>query len=106
MNTPTRLDIADCLRNVIDPEVGLNIVDLGLIYDLRVEDGMACIHLTMTTPACPMGSYIKQEVAHALQDVPGLKQSRIETVWDPPWSPHMMSPEAKQNMFSSSRMPA
>lgn len=70
---PTRLHIAECLRRVIDPEVGINIVDLGLIYDLQVEEDQATVtvRLTMTTPVCPMSSYIKQEVGRALQRVPG-----------------------------------
>ncbi|HET6567526.1 MAG TPA: metal-sulfur cluster assembly factor, partial [Rhodothermales bacterium] len=59
---PTRRQVAHHLRPVIDPEVGLNIVDLGLIYDLRIDDGEITVLLTMTTPACPMSGYIKQNV--------------------------------------------
>lgn len=100
MKPPSRLDIANRLRSVIDPEVGLNIVDLGLIYDLEVVDGSVTIRLTMTTPACPMSSYIKQEVGQALQQVDGLRRGVIETVWDPPWSPHMIEPSVRPRRFS------
>lgn len=96
---PVRLQIAETLHQVIDPEVGLNIVDLGLIYDLQVEEGTATVLLTMTTPACPMSSYIKQEVGRALQRVPGLRRGIIEMVWDPPWSPLMIDPEVSRRMF-------
>lgn len=92
---PTPRTIADRLRAVIDPEVGLNIVDLGLLYDVRVEDGAATVRLTMTTPACPMSSYIAQEVGSVLQAVPGLRSGAVELVWDPPWAPHMIEPLAR-----------
>ena len=95
----TRLDIAECLRRVIDPEVGINIVDLGLIYDLQVEEGQVMVRLTMTTPACPMSSYIKQQVGRALRRIPGLRRGIVELVWDPPWSPQMMDPEVSLRRF-------
>lgn len=92
-----RRGIVERLFNVIDPELGINIVDLGLIYDIRVEGPAAEIRLTMTTPACPMSSYIKQEVGRALQDVPGLRRGVIELVWDPPWLPSMIDYEGRLN---------
>lgn len=92
---PTRLRIAQNLRSVIDPEVGLNIVDLGLIYEIQVDDGIATVRVTMTTPACPMSSYIKQQVGHALQHVPGLRRGVVEQIWEPAWSPMMIAPEAR-----------
>ena len=100
---PSRPDLAERLRSVIDPEVGLNIVDLGLLYDLQVEGRTAIIRLTMTTPACPMSGYIKQEVGKVLQDVTGLERAVIETVWEPAWSPHMIAPEARRRRFAHSR---
>ena len=100
MESPTRPQIAERLRSVIDPEVGLNIVDLGLIYDLQVEEAAVTIRLTMTTPACPMSSYIKQEVGEALQEVHGLKRGTIETVWEPAWSPHMIEPDVRRRRFA------
>lgn len=91
----TRGRIAEILRCVIDPEVGMNIVDLGLLYDLGIEDREVTVRLTMTTPACPMSGYIRQEVGRALQRVPGLKRGITELVWDPPWNPQMMDYESR-----------
>ena len=99
VSPPTRLDVADRLRNVIDSEVGLNIVDLGLIYDVHREDGDVTVRLTMTTPACPMTNYIKQEFCRTLQDVQGLHRGVIETVWEPAWSPRMIDPEVRRRRF-------
>lgn len=100
---PTRRLIAHHLRPVIDPEVGLNIVDLGLIYDLQIEDGEVTVRLTMTTPACPMSGYIKQNVGVALRGVPGVRRGIIELVWDPPWSPYMIDPDIRAMYFPSYR---
>lgn len=91
--------IADALRRVIDPEVGMNIVDLGLIYDLIVEDDTVVVQLTMTTPACPMSSYIRNEVGNALKRVSGLRRGITELVWQPAWSPRMIDPEASAQRF-------
>ncbi len=97
---PSRLEVVERLRSVIDPELGLNIVDLGLIYDLQVSpEGTVEIKLTMTTPACPMSSYIKQEVARVLQRTPGIRRGIIELVWEPPWSPYMIDPEVRRYRF-------
>lgn len=103
LDAPSRLALAEGLRSVIDPEVGLNIVDLGLIYDLRIEDGTATVRLTMTTPACPMSSYIKQQVGGVLQRTPGLRRGIVELVWDPPWSPQMIAPDARARLFGPRR---
>ena len=100
---PSRLALAEGLRTVIDPEVGLNIVDLGLIYDLQIDDGTALVLLTMTTPACPMSSYIKQQVGGVLQRTPGLRRGVVELVWDPPWSPQMIAPDARARLFGPRR---
>ena len=91
----SRSRIAEALRGVIDPEVGMNIVDLGLLYDLEIDDRAVTVRLTMTTPACPMSGYIRQEVGLALQRVPGLKRGITELVWDPPWNPQMMDYESR-----------
>lgn len=102
---PIRSIIAGELRTVIDPEVGMNIVDLGLIYDLQVEDGTATVTLTMTTPACPMSSYIKQQVGGVLQRMPGLQRGIVELVWSPPWSPVMIEPDARAALYGGRRPP-
>ena len=99
----TRRQLALALRSVIDPEVGLNIVDLGLIYDLRIEGGEVTVRLTMTTPACPMSGYIKGQVGDVLSMVPGIRRGIIELVWSPAWSPHMIDRDVRGMTFPSSR---
>lgn len=101
--TPSRRQIADALRYVIDPEVGINIVDLGLVYDIQIEDGTVALILTMTTPACPMSSYIKGHAATILDGVPGVERVRIDLVWEPPWSPAMIDPEVRARHFGRPR---
>lgn len=93
--------IRDILREIIDPEVGVNIVDLGLIYDVLLsEDGRYLIvRMTMTSPACPMASHITDEVQGALRRRwPELSQVEVELVWEPPWSTDRMSTEAKRQL--------
>ncbi|MGH7055905.1 MAG: metal-sulfur cluster assembly factor [Stellaceae bacterium] len=87
--------LADALRAVIDPELGCNIVDIGLIYDLEVEDGHARILLTTTTPGCPATHYIRQAVEDCAATVPGISEVTVTMTWLPPWSPERMSEEAK-----------
>jgi metal-sulfur cluster biosynthetic enzyme len=93
---PVEEMVREALReNVIDPEIGVNIVDLGLVYDLGVTDGVAEVTMTLTTPMCPLGPYIDSEVRAALQDVPGVTDAKVNLVWTPPWDPSKMSEEAK-----------
>lgn len=99
----SRQQIIQALRAVIDPEVGLNIVDLGLIYDLQIEERDIKICLTMTTPACPMSGYIKGQVADVLRMVPGIRRGIIELVWHPPWSPYMIDPDIRSMYFPTYR---
>jgi metal-sulfur cluster biosynthetic enzyme len=84
---------AAALGTVIDPELGIDIVSLGLVYGLRVEAGRIEVDLTMTTPACPVIGYLLQEVEAALQ--PLSDDVHVELVWQPPWSPLMLSPELR-----------
>jgi metal-sulfur cluster biosynthetic enzyme len=88
--------IMDALRQVIDPELGYNIVDLGLVYDVAMEDG-GVVHITMTTttPGCPATNYLKQGAGEAASDVPGVEFVDVKLTYEPRWSPEMMSPEAK-----------
>lgn len=93
---PIRKQIADCLRHVDDPELGVNIVDLGLLYDLRFKEGDLTIKMTMTTPACPLGAHIKQRIRQLMGRVNGVDRVHIDTVWHPSWSPEMMAPSVRQ----------
>lgn len=83
------------LSEVIDPELGVNIVDLGLVYDLRVAEGTAHLRMTMTTPGCPMTAYLDDAVRSALAGAPGVDTVEVDVVWDPPWGPAMLSERAK-----------
>jgi len=92
---PTEAELLEALRRIIDPELGLNIVDLGLVYGVRVDDGRATVRMTTTTPACPIGAYLVDEIRWALFSLPGIVDVEIEVTYDPPWSPDRMSEEAK-----------
>lgn len=83
------------LLDVIDPELGYNIVDLGLVYDIRLEGGVIDVTMTMTTPGCPAQDYIVGGVEHRLAEEPGVTGVFVSVVWTPAWSPRRMSPEAK-----------
>jgi metal-sulfur cluster biosynthetic enzyme len=88
--------VLEALRNVYDPELGLNIVDLGLVYDVEVhDDGGVDIRYTLTTMGCPIGPLIEDQMRSFLRGIPGVEEVRPEFVLRPPWTPEMMSDEAK-----------
>lgn len=91
--------IMTSLREVIDPELGYNIVDLGLIYDVVVgADGTTTVAMTTTTPGCPATNYLRQGVQERTEAVEGIKQVQVDLTYEPRWEPEMMSPEAKQHL--------
>ena len=83
------------LRGVIDPELGVSIVDLGLVYDVRYEDGEAEVEMTLTSPGCPLAPIIDKKVREALSEIDEVKNLSLELVWEPPWTKEMMSDELK-----------
>lgn len=84
------------LETVIDPELGIDIVNLGLVYDVELdEDGIATITMTLTAMGCPLAGQIKQLVENALEDIPGVKGVNVNIVWNPPWTKDKMSRMAK-----------
>jgi metal-sulfur cluster biosynthetic enzyme len=87
--------VMDALRKVNDPELGINIVDLGLVYDVRVEDGTVHIDYTLTTMGCPIGPLIEEQIREMLDPVEGVDQVEAEMTLSPPWTPDKMSEEAK-----------
>lgn len=92
-------NILQALRGVNDPEVGVNIVDLGLVYSTEIVGGKVRIQMTMTTPACPMHSYLTEEVREAiLSQHEEVEDVNVELVWDPPWSPQMISEKGKRQL--------
>ena len=88
-------EVLRLLHTVIDPEIGINIVDLGLVYDVVIEGDYVDIKMTMTTPACPLYKYLTEQAeAQLRRGIPSLRAVTIELVWEPEWNPLMMSWEA------------
>jgi metal-sulfur cluster biosynthetic enzyme len=97
-------EVRQALRSVIDPELGVNIVDLGLVYGIEVEGTRALIVMTMTSPACPLLEYLKELVTSAVrQEVPEVVDVDLDLVWEPPWDPEMMSEEARRQLGGGGR---
>ena len=95
----TRDDVREGLKSVYDPEIGINIVDLGLVYDCDVaETGDVLVTMTLTSLGCPLGPVIVQEVQHALKDFQGVGEVDVKLVWSPAWSPAMMSEDARDEL--------
>jgi metal-sulfur cluster biosynthetic enzyme len=97
MPLPNEDSIRNALRAVDDPEVGMNIVDLGLVYRVAIVPERIEVAMTMTTPACPMGSLIVDQARDAIRAiVPKDVEVEVNLVWDPPWSPAMLSERARE----------
>lgn len=90
--------VHDALCEVIDPELGVDIVDLGLLYGVAVADRVARIRMTLTTPGCPLSAYMDDEIHRVLTGLPGVDDVEVDIVWDPPWSPDLMTERAKQQL--------
>jgi metal-sulfur cluster biosynthetic enzyme len=87
--------ILDALRNVHDPELGINIVDLGLVYDVSIDEGKVHVEYTLTTMGCPIGPLIEEQMRQLVDSIDGVDGFEAEMVLRPPWTPEMMSEEAK-----------
>ncbi len=91
--------VLDALRSVVDPEVPINVVDLGLIYGIDLVDEKSVkIRMTMTAPQCPMSGYLMQQVEQAVRALPEVKDVSVDLVFDPPWEPSMIKEDALQNL--------
>jgi len=88
--------ILAALRQVIDPELGCNIVDLGLVYDIRLTGATVHVVMTLTTPGCPMHESISWGVKNALLNLEGVEDAEVDVVWDPPWHPSMMTEAGRE----------
>jgi metal-sulfur cluster biosynthetic enzyme len=92
---PTKEEVVDALRQVEDPELGMDIVELGLMYDVEVEGPKVKITFSLTSMGCPVGPMIEQQIVEVVQDLPEVAEVEPNLVWDPPWSPERMSDDAK-----------
>ena len=98
MSGLTKEKITEELKSVTDPEMHVNIVDLGLLYDVKIDGGMVAVIMTLTSPACPVGPLILEAIEETVKGMQGVKGVNVEIVWDPPWGPDKMSDEAKMEL--------
>ena len=91
-------EVRSALRKVIDPEMGLNIVDLGLVYDIEINDGDVEVQMTLTSPACPMGPYLMSESKAAVEGIEGVVHAEIILVWEPYWTSDRIDPRVRTLM--------
>jgi metal-sulfur cluster biosynthetic enzyme len=94
----TKEEVYEVLQTCYDPEIPVNIVDLGLIYDVDVKDETVKVKMTLTAPGCGMGSIIATEARQKILELPGVIDANVELVWDPPWHPGLISEEAKHKL--------
>ena len=92
---PTKDDVVEALRQVEDPELGMDIVELGLFYYAEVDGGKVHVKHTLTSIGCPVGPMIQEDIHRVVSELPGVEDVEVELTWDPPWSPERMSDDAK-----------
>jgi metal-sulfur cluster biosynthetic enzyme len=91
----TTEEVMDALRDVIDPELGLDFVELGLIYDVAIDDGTVSVTYTLTTPGCPIGPQVTEQIEEFVSDLDDVKAVQSTLTFEPAWSPELMSDDAK-----------
>jgi metal-sulfur cluster biosynthetic enzyme len=94
----TESQVYQALRECYDPEIPINVVDLGLIYDVKIVDDWVGIKMTLTTPGCGMSGIIAQNVRNSVMRLPGVKDADVRIVWEPAWSPERMSADARKRL--------
>ena len=92
---PTREDVFEALKVVEDPELGMDIVELGLVYEVEVDGPKVHVTYSLTSMGCPVGPLIEQQIAETVSEMPGVEEVEPELTWSPPWSPEKMSDDAK-----------
>ncbi|MBX5467518.1 MAG: metal-sulfur cluster assembly factor [Firmicutes bacterium] len=92
----TREAVENVLREVTDPEIGVNVVDLGLVYGIDIEDGRVRVEMTLTAPGCPLYDTIARTAEMAIETLPGVEKAEVRIVWDPPWTPERMTDEGRR----------
>jgi metal-sulfur cluster biosynthetic enzyme len=92
---PTENEVIEALREVEDPELGMDIVELGLLYGVEVDDSRVKVTHSLTSMGCPAGPMIQESIHEAASRVPGVEEVEVELTWEPPWTPELMSDDAK-----------
>ena len=94
----TKEQVYEVLQNCYDPEIPVNIVDLGLVYDVDVNDTKVAVKMTLTAPGCGMGTMIAQDAREKILSLDGVDDATVDLVWEPPWDPSRISEEARQKL--------
>ena len=94
----TKEQVYEALQECYDPEIPVNIVDLGLVYDVEINDDRVAVKMTLTAPGCGMGQMIAADATEKILALDGVDDANVELVWEPPWNPSMISEEAKQKL--------
>jgi len=92
---PTREEVYEALRQVEDPELGMDIVELGLVYDVEIADSTVKVIHSLTSMGCPAGPMIQEDIRTVVANLDGVEEVEIDLTWDPPWTPERMSDDAK-----------
>ncbi|MDP6452501.1 MAG: metal-sulfur cluster assembly factor [SAR202 cluster bacterium] len=95
-STLTKDEVLEALQDVYDPEIPINVVDLGLIYDVDVDDGIVEVRMTLTFAGCGMGPYIAQQAEWRIAEMNGVEDVNVELTFDPPWTPDMITEDGKK----------
>ena len=98
MSPVSKEDVMKALSKVIDPEIGVNIVDLGLVYGIEVEGNTVKVKMTLTTPMCPLGPMIVDNARKEVEQLEGVDKAEVEVVFDPPWSIERIKPEVRERL--------
>jgi FeS assembly SUF system protein len=94
----TKEQVYEVLQECYDPEIPVNIVDLGLVYDVEINEDKVAVKMTLTAPGCGMGTMIAADASEKIKTLEGVEDVTVDLVWDPPWNPNMISEEAKQKL--------
>ncbi|HWU40751.1 MAG TPA: metal-sulfur cluster assembly factor [Candidatus Acidoferrum sp.] len=94
----TKERVLNAIRQIIDPELGVNLVDLGLIYNVRIREGEVAVQMTLSTRGCPLHGTLVQAVERVIRQLAGVTSTHVEVVWEPRWNLDMISPEGRQQL--------
>lgn len=96
MATATEEAVVDMLKNVYDPEIGINVVDLGLVYGVDIDNQVVNVKMTLTTPGCPLHDTLSRTAEMAIETLEGVSEAHVDMIWDPPWTPERITDEGRR----------